>query len=294
MKLDWNDVALILAIGRSGSLSGAAKKLGLNHSTVFRKLNTIEENAGVRFFERRSNGYAMTDAGESAVRIAGRIENEMNTLGREILGRDMRLEGKIRMTAPEGLATTLLPTILAEFHHDNPGVSIDLLVSSSSLDLTRHEVDVALRVTKSPPDASMGRKICDFGNGFYASSTYLDRHKDTPLSEHAWIMSDGSAEPVKTLIWKDKVKADQRIVFSGNSINAALQAAKAGMGVVCLPCFLGDADRGLARIPHEFDDLMLELWALTHTDLGNTARVKALMDHLYKSLNTQHDLFTCG
>ena len=292
MELDWNDVAVILAIGRSGSLAGAARDLGLNHSTVFRKLNNIEEKAGVRFFERRANGYTMTESGEIALRVAERIENEMSVLGREILGRDMRLQGKVRITAPEGLATTMLPTILAEFHRDNPGVSIDLFVSSLPLDLSRHEADVALRVTRNPPDASIGRKICDFGNHFYASRAYLDRHGERRLSEHAWIMSDGSAELVKSAIWKDRAKADQYIVFSGNSIIATIQAARAGMGVVCLPSFLGDPDQALIRLPHDLDGMMFELWALTHPGLRNTARVKALMAHLHKAFGGHQDMFS--
>jgi molybdate transport repressor ModE-like protein len=291
MKLDWNDVALVLAIGRSGSLSGAARELGLNHSTVFRKLNALEDTTGVRFFERLPGGYVMTESGEATVRVAERIDNEMNALGREILGRDMRLQGKIRMTAPEGLAATLLPALLAEFHHENPGVTVDLFVSSSPLDLTRREADLALRVTRNPPDASLGRKICDFGNGFYASRTYLEQHGDRPLSEYAWVMSDGPVEYVIAAVWKNRADAEQRIVFSGSSIIASTQAARAGMGVVCLPCFLGDPDPALIRLPDAPGAMMSELWALTHPDLRNTARVKALMTYLYEALGRQRDLF---
>jgi len=291
MKLEWNDVALILAIGRCGGLTGAARQLGLNHSTVFRKLNAIEETTGVRFFERLPSGYVMTESGEAIVRVAERIDNEMNALGREILGRDMRLQGKIRMTAPEGFAATLLPALLAEFHHENPGVTVDLFVSSSPLDLTRREADLALRVTRNPPDASLGRKICEFGNGFYASRAYLEQHGDRPLSEYTWVMSDGPVEHVIAAVWKSRADAEQRIVFSGNSIVASAQAARAGMGVVCLPCFLGDPDPTLIRLPDTPGAMMSELWALTHPDLRNTARVKALMTYLYEALGRQRDLF---
>ena len=291
MKLDWNDVALILAIGRCGSLSGAARDLGLNHSTVFRKLNTIEEATGVRFFERLPSGYVMTESGEAAVRVAERIDNEMNALGRELLGRDMRLQGKIRMTSPEGFAATLLPALLAEFHRQNPGVTVDLFVSSSPLDLTRREADLALRVTRNPPDASLGRKICDFRNGFYASRAYLEQHGNRPLSEYTWVMSDGPVEHVIAAIWKNRADAERRIVFSGNSIIASIQAARSGMGAVCLPCFLGDPDPALIRLPDAPGGMTSELWVLTHPDLRSTARVKALMTYLYEALGKQRDLF---
>ena len=97
--LEWSDLAVILAICRAGSLSGAARTLGNNHSTVFRKINAIEDKTGVRFFERLPEGYAMTDAGRTAMQYAERIEAEVHALGREVLGQDMRLQGKITLTA---------------------------------------------------------------------------------------------------------------------------------------------------------------------------------------------------
>lgn len=97
---DWNDLAVILAVCRSGSLSGAARILGHNHSTVFRKINAIEEKTGVRFFERLPHGYVMTEAGQTAMRYAERIESEVHALGREVLGQDLQLRGNIRVTSP--------------------------------------------------------------------------------------------------------------------------------------------------------------------------------------------------
>jgi DNA-binding transcriptional LysR family regulator len=291
MELDWNDVAVILAIGRNGNLAGAAQELHLNHSTIFRKLNRIEDEAGVRFFERGQGGYTMTEAGEVAMHFAERMEEEMNALTREVLGKDARLQGKIRMTAPEGLSTTLLPGILAEFRRDNPGISIDLVMSGSNLDLTRREADLALRVTQNPPETSLGRRICDFGNGLYASRAYLKAHGDRRPRDHTWVMHDGSADQIIATIWKNQEEAAPHIALSGNSISVTIQAARAGMGVVCLPSFLGDPDRKLIRIPSVIDGVKSGLWALTHPDLRHTARVTALMRHVAESLGARRELF---
>lgn len=288
--LEWNDVAVILAICRAGSLARAARTMGLTHSTVFRRLNAIEKKTGVRFFDRLPHGYVMTESGEAAKRFGERMESEMHALGREILGRDMRLQGKVRMTAPEGLATTLLPPVLAAFHREHPDVSVELIVSSFALDLALREADIALRVTNSPPDTSLGRKICGFGNNLYASPAYLQTRRNTPLTEHAWIMSEGSIDWIIPMIWKKRSRAEEQIVMSSNSIMAAVDAARAGMGVVTLPSFLGDPDPALETVPHRLDDLQLELWVLTHPDLRHTARVKVLMTHVHTGLGEQSRL----
>ena len=127
MELEWNDLNVILAICRAGSLSGAARLLGHNHSTIFRKINAIEEKTHVRFFERLPDGYRMTEAGQTAMRYAERIENEVHALGREVLGQDMRLQGKIRVTAPEGISTQITPRLFAKFCRQNPGVTIEMI-----------------------------------------------------------------------------------------------------------------------------------------------------------------------
>jgi len=135
IDLDWNDIAVILAVCRARSLSGAARALGQDHSTVFRKVNAIEQRTRVRFFERLPHGYEMTEAGETALRYAERIEAEVHALGREVLGRDMRLQGKVRLTAPEGFSIHLAPKLIAEFRALNPGVSVEIAGAAAASDL---------------------------------------------------------------------------------------------------------------------------------------------------------------
>lgn len=264
--------------------------MGLTHSTVFRRLNTIEEKTGVRFFDRLPQGYVMTESGEAAKHFGERMEAEMHALGREILGRDMKLQGKVRMTAPEGLATAFLSPVLTAFQRDHPDVSLELIVTSLSLDLVQREADVALRVTNNPPDTSLGRKICDFGNDIYASPAYLEQHMETPLSEHAWIMSAGSADWMISKVWRSRSKAEERIVMTSNALPAVLGAARAGLGLVTLPSFLGDPDPALETVPHQLRGMKLQLWVLTHPDLRHTARVRALMTHVYTALGRQRRL----
>jgi DNA-binding transcriptional LysR family regulator len=291
MELEWNDLTVILAICRAGSLSGAARILGQNHSTVFRKINTIEEKTNVRFFERLPEGYAMTEAGEIALRYAERIESEVHALSREVVGQDRRLQGKIRVTAPEGFTVQMAPKLFSEFCRINPEVSIDIVGGSSALDLSRREADIAIRATSKPPDTSLGRKLCDFRFAIYSSPQYLKENCKVPLQEQKWSFIQGSDEWLAPFIWKKKAKAEWRTVFVSSLAIAVLNAGAEGMGFAFLPCYLGDADDRLVRVTNLIEPLTLELWILTHPDLRHTARVKALMAYLYEELKKEIDLF---
>jgi DNA-binding transcriptional LysR family regulator len=291
MELEWNDLTVILAICRAGSLSGAARLLGHNHSTIFRKINAIEEKTGVRFFERLPDGYTMTEAGETAQRYAERIESEVHALSREVLGQDTRLQGRIRLTAPEGMTTQMAPKLLAGFCHQHPQVSIEITGGSPALDLVRREADIAIRATKKPPDTSLGRRICDFRFAVYAAPDYLEQHGERPLQEQHWCLIQGVVDWLVPLIWKKKTQGERQTIFSSNASLAVLNAAAEGLGFTLMPCYLGDPDPRLVRVGEPLEALKIELWLLTHPDLRHTARVKALMAWLYPALKKDADLF---
>lgn len=290
-ELEWGDLTVILAVCRAGTLSGAARILGQNHSTIFRKINAIEEKTGVRFFERLPDGYAMTEAGETALRYAERIESEVHALSREVLGQDMRLRGKIRVTAPEGISMLMLPKLSAEFCRLHPEISIEIAGGHSAVDLTRREADVAIRATAKPPDASLGRKVCDFRFAFYSSPQYLEQNKNKPTQEQHWSLIQGTVDWLVPLVWKKKAHGERQVIFSSSASLAVLNATAEGMGFTMMPCYLADTDSRLVRVGEPLEALTIELWVLTHPDLRHTARVKALITYLYDELKTEEDLF---
>ena len=291
MALEWSDLSVILAVCRAGSLSGAARILGHNHSTVFRKINAIEEKTKVRFFERLPDGYAMTDAGRTAMRFAERIEGEFHALGREVLGQDMRLQGKIRVTAPEGFGLRVGPQLFAEFVRQNPDVVIDFLGLGAAVDLNRREADVAIRATSKPPDTSLGRRVCNFRFAVYATPEYARQHKGTPIAEQRCCLIQGTHEWLVPLVWKKPAQGEAQIIYSSPSAFAVLNAAAESMGCTFMPCYLGDSDDRLVRLCDPIEPLTLELWLLTHPDLRHTARVKAMMSFLHEALSKNEDLF---
>ncbi|MDH5731620.1 MAG: LysR family transcriptional regulator, partial [Gammaproteobacteria bacterium] len=182
--MNWEDFKIILAVARAGGLNAAAKNLGVSHSTVFRQLNAIEERFATRFFERLPQGYELTTAGETAVEFATSMEAGINDLVGKLQGSDSRLQGSIRLTAPIGITHYLLSSHIAEFRRLHPEIDIELIVTSNPLELSRREADVAIRVTKTPPETAIGRKVGVYQMALYASKAYLASVAEKNLTEY--------------------------------------------------------------------------------------------------------------
>jgi DNA-binding transcriptional LysR family regulator len=294
MDLEWNDLWLILNICRAGSLSGAARALGNNHSTVFRRLNAIEDRTKVRFFERMPDGYKMTDAGRTAKHYAERVEAEMQSLSREVLGQDLRLSGRIHVTAPEGFMAGIGPRLFANFMTLHPEITIDATGDLGAANLARREADVAIRATRRPPETAFGRSLCDFRFAYYASRAHRDRNAGVPLSEQRWVLVGGLASWLVPEVFKKVRHAEEQTVFTSSNVLAVMGAVAEGMGVTMMSCYTGDADERVVRVGVAPETRTLKLWLLTHPDLRHTARVKALIAFLGEELTKERALFEGG
>lgn len=285
---DWDDIRYFLAVARAGSLSGAAAAFGVNHSTVFRRINRLEDRMGARLFERRRNGYALTPAGETMRASAERIEEEMQTLDRRVTGEDIRLTGSVRLTAPDDIAAHLLPERLAAFRRDYPGIGLELAVANRFLNLSRRDADVALRPSRNPGDTLVGRRIAALALAVYRRR---DAFSGTAaLREAPVVTGDESMAHTESNKWMAAQVAPDRIVLRANSMAARLQGVRAGIGIGALPCFAADPDPLLARVTDPVPEMENELWLLTHPDLRHTARIRAFMDFLAASLAGDRDL----
>ncbi len=289
--LEWNDLSLILAIGRGNGLSGASRALGQTHSTVFRRINAVEERTGVRFFDRFRKGYVATEAGQKAIEYAERIEAEVHALGLEVLGQGGELRGRIRLTCPEVFAQELAPGIAARFLAKHPEIRLDVTPGHGTVDLNKREAEVAIRATRSPPDSAYGRRICDFRFATFATPEYMGEHGETPIDQHDLCVIEGAMSWLVPQVLPSLEHAIERTVFQCSATKAVQNAIAAGMGIGFLPCYVGDVDDRLIRVTETFPHLDMKLWILTHPDLRNTARVRALMTHLYDDLAYDIDVF---
>ena len=295
---DWNELRLALAVHRARSLTGAAKALGVDHSTAFRRLNALEAKLGVRLFERLPGGtYRATPAGERMAAAAERMEDEALALDRDIAGRDHRLSGRLRVTSSETLAYRTLTRHLAAFRRAHPGIVVELVVDNRVLSLSRREADIALRPMRPKEGDLWGRKLADVAWTVYGAGAYL-KENGSPISSpedlarHALVGWEETAGGIMAADWLNRTAPGETFVYRTNSLVNQLVAAKAGIGLALLPCYLGDGDPDLARaLPNPVPELAGELWIVTHADLKGTARVRAFFDLVGEGLARERDLF---
>jgi DNA-binding transcriptional LysR family regulator len=292
MKLhDWDDLRFFLAVARSGSLSGAARHLGVNHSTVSRRLAAFEEQLDVRLFERSAGGYEPTTMGRQLLDSAQRMEEELATLDRRLLGQDTRLSGSLRIATAD-LGAPFLTRSLVAFAQAHPGIELEVVADDAFANLTRREADVAFRASNAPPEHLVGRRLANVAMAVYASPAYLEGRDHDPedLSAHDWIGWDESRRDVSSTRWLRSHHPSAQTRFRVNSPAFMLEAAKAGQGAAFLACFRGDTEPGLRRIHPPVPELDVGLWILTHEDLRATARVRSFMDFIAEQVAPDRDL----
>ena len=294
---DWNDHRLVLAVTRTGSLTAAAKALRVDHSTVFRRLQALEGRLGLPLFERGPGGtYQATAAGARAALAAERMEDEALALARDLAGQDRRLTGQLRVTCSETLAYRLLTRHVARFRAAHPGVVVELVVDNRVLNLSRREADVALRVTRPREGDLWGRKLADVAWTAYGAADYLagapPLASPADLGRHPLIGWEESTAGVNAAEWLAQVAPLAAIVYRTNSLVNQFVAARAGIGIAVLPCYLGDPEPGLARaLPGgPVPALARELWIVTHQDLRRTARVRAFFDAVTEGIGADRAL----
>ncbi len=293
------DLRTLLAISRHGTLAGAARDLRVNHSTVFRRLGAIESQLGVRLFDRQDGTYAATAAGEDLLRTAEKVESEVEALERRLGGQDLRLTGSLRLTAPDDIAEVLLVPLLASFRERYPDITLELVIDNRMLSLTRREADIALRPTREPPETLTGRRVARLASTIYRTSGRMleaaqedgdeagGKAGTKAWANRRWIAWEEGAGPPEVARWLARHVDPERVGYRSNSLLNQADATRAGLGLAILPCFQGDADPQLVRVIDPPEDLVTDLWLLTHPDLRHAARIRALVEFLYDRLRAQ-------
>jgi DNA-binding transcriptional LysR family regulator len=288
--MEWDDLRIVLAVFREGTLSGAARRLGVTHSTVFRRLGAIEEQMGARLFERFRDGYVPTPAGETAAAAAARLEDEVLTLERRLSGQDLKPSGIVRITTTDTLGTILM-RYLPPMRAAHPEIQFEIAISNAMANLTRREAEIAIRPTPEPPEILVGRRIADIAHAIYGSRAYLSRHEDKDLSAHDWIALDDALASTVIGRWIHENLRAAHITCRVDALPTLRDAALAGLGLALLPCYLGDPASGLRRLtPKTLAEPRSALWLLTHDDLRRTARIRATLDFLAKAFASERAL----
>ena len=280
-SLSWDDLRCVLAIARGGGLNAAARQMGLNHSSVYRRLDALEARLQVRLFERGRTAYRLTLEGELMADAAQRMEAEALAAHRRVLGRDLKLSGTIRVSTTDMLGLHLLPPLLREFPRRYPEIEIELSISNRLVDLTRRDADVAIRAAEQAPDHLVGRRISLAASAAYAHHSYLkDTGRARALADHDWLMLDGSMVHAPQARWLREHVPQPRCHFRFDALEGLRQGVRAGLGAGVLPCFVGDVDRELVRLTPPETSGAFGIWVLTHPDLRRSARIRVFVNEI--------------
>jgi DNA-binding transcriptional LysR family regulator len=293
--LDWDDLKTFLMIARHHSLSGAARALGVQQPTMGRRLEALEQRAGAKLLLKTPSGYVLTTAGEAVLGNVERIEAETIAVERAIQGVDVRLEGTVRLTTVESLATEVLPPILMRLHEAYPGIRIDVITEARSLNLGRREADVALRVARFQQAELVARKVGELAFGVYASADYVAAHGMPNFDDGAdghCLVADIDVSDRPETIWLRDVAPAARIAIASNSRGVQQCAIAAGIGFGCLVRYMGDADPRLMRLPMPTPTPRRELWIGVAEDIRHMPRIRAVTDGLAAGIREAHDRLT--
>ena len=282
--LGWDDYRIVLEIARGQGLAGAAQSLDVTLSTVYRRLERIEETMDARLFDRRKGNYEPTDAGRAIVDAAERMETEALAADRTVIGRDQQLTGSLRITATELFATCFLARHLPGFRARHPGLDVEVFADNRRLSLADREADLTLRVGRPNEPALFGRTIGTMMWGMYGNAEAARRLPASgsveDFREELFLGWEGSPPSATIAAWLDAHHPDARYLCRTTSLIANAALAAAGPAIAPLPCILGETWPGLHALIKPLDGLGAELWLLVHEDMRRNARVRALMDFL--------------
>jgi DNA-binding transcriptional LysR family regulator len=283
--VEWDDIRYFLAVARGGSVRAAAERLGVNHSTILRRIAQLEERLGTRMFERLPSGYRMTDAGDEVLELAQQMEASSNQLQARVLGRDQNARGLLRVTLAPTLATHLLMSDFSEFARRHPEVELEILSLDEPVNLTNREADVAIRVVydrnKLPPNLH-GLKGPELFGAVYMSRDLLAAWRAGKHHRIRWIVKNNIG--ISDWALESEVRPAD-VPFRITTADAQIVAARAGVGMTTLPCFVGDAEPLLTRVPGSKLHMHGTLWLLTQGETRKTKRVRLFIDYLSRRLS---------
>ncbi len=277
-QVAWDDIRLFLAILRGGGMRAASQALGVNASTVSRRLANLETALGAKLFERHPTGLKLSLAGEEAARFGEHLEEEVRELQLRVASCDQDLTGVVRLTCAEVIAQ-LVARMTCDFLAQHPGLQTELTMSDSMMSVEKHEVDVAIRVADSPPENLVGRRVGRSAVGLYASSSYVESRGLNPGdSGHVFVEWPRGLEHKPAFQWLNRKFKDRTIAVRTNSAGAVLNCCRAGLGIAPLGIAQATADPQLVLLKRLPDTCSTSVWLLTHRDIRETARVRAALD----------------
>ncbi len=289
--MNWDHIKYFLAVARSGSLSAAAKRLNVDHTTVARRIAHLEENIGSILFVREQKGYQLTEAGQRLTAHAEAMEGNSLALQNELSDETLGATGSVRLATPEALGSQFLSRFWSVFRRRHPGIEIELVADTRPLSLNKREADIAIALARPDRGRLISSKVGEYSLKLYGSPAYLKDHphiyRPRDLAGHEFISYVDDLIPVEQLRLLEKTLNNPRVVLRSTNVTGQTNAAVDGVGLALLPCFLADRTQGLVPILPDLINITRDLWLLTHEDIRPLARIDATMQFLSTLIKTE-------
>jgi molybdate transport repressor ModE-like protein len=285
--MKWDDLKVFLAVSRCGTMSGAAKQLNVQHSTVSRRVKALEKQLGTNLVRRNKGAYELTQAGKKIRNAALKVEKEINSVDGTLLKDNDPLSGTLRVTTINCLASTILMPMFSAFSKAHPQIDLHIMVSSNTVNLTNREADVAIRQSNAPPEILIGKRIVTVSSAVYGSVGYLKEHQQSQ-GDLKWL---GVSCCGFHKTWTKESCNAVTHQFNCDDALLTLAALREGLGVSYLACHIGDAEPTLRRFCEPESRFDLGLWILVHPESKSNLRVLAFRDYMITAIEEQQDLF---
>jgi DNA-binding transcriptional LysR family regulator len=278
---DWEDIRHFVALAHEGTLSAAARTLGVDHATVARRVAALETSTGLKLVDRRPRTTTLTEDGKRIAAVASPMEETAFALARAAQAAKPRIGGEVTISAPPNFASSVIAPQLVRLRGQHPNIRIKLIGEKRRASLSRREADVALRLLRPAETGLFVRRIGSFGFSLYGAPTYLEK---TPPHAFAFIGYDASMAESPQEVWLRGIVGEREVVLRTNDLESQVAAARAGLGVAALPHYLGDGDPGLTRFVVAQKPVSRDVWLCVHRDLRQVAPVRAVMEFLVSCL----------
>lgn len=280
---DWEDLHHFVTLAREGTLSAAARTLGVDHATVARRVAALEQSTGLKLVDRRSRATSLTDDGKRIAAVAAPMEEAAFAVGRVAQAAKPGVDGEVSVSAPPNFASSVIAPQLVRLRAQHPGIHIKLIGEKRQASLGRREADIALRLMRPVEGGLLVRKIGSFGFSLYGAPGYLEK---TPPHALSFIGYDASMAESPQEVWLRTIIGEREVVLRTNDLETQVAAACSGLGVAALPHYLGDSNPGLQRYPVSGKPISRDVWLAVHRDLRQVPAVRAVMEFLVSCLKS--------
>ncbi|MGB0835802.1 MAG: LysR family transcriptional regulator [Psychrobium sp.] len=282
--MNWEDLKIFLEVAKSETLTGASKRLGVDSSTVSRRLHKLESVLGTQLFTRENQGHKLTQHGSKLLQTALEMEQQTQSAIELLQGKNLQQYGDIRLGTTDAFGNYFIASQLPEFMDEHQQINIELLPLQRSVKLAHHEADIAITIDKPTSESLVVAKLCDYRLKLYANEDYLVRrgavNKMESLVNHDMIGYVDDLIFSRQLCYLEQFLPHITPRFRSTSVIAQATAVESGMGIAILPCFLANRKQGLVEVLPNTLDIMRQFWIAAPRDRMELLRVKTLWHYL--------------